>query len=37
MQAKALGIDGLLVTSTCNRTELYGFGAASFSIDQITL
>jgi len=25
MQAKAQGINGLLVTSTCNRTELYGF------------
>ncbi len=27
-QAREEGIDGLLVTSTCNRTELYGFAAA---------
>ncbi len=24
-QAKAIGIEGLLITSTCNRTEIYGF------------
>ena len=27
-QAREEGIDGLLVTSTCNRTELHGFAAA---------
>ncbi|MDG1571381.1 glutamyl-tRNA reductase [Robiginitalea sp. M366] len=27
-QARQEGIDGLLVTSTCNRTELHGFAAA---------
>ena len=27
-QAKLQGIDGLLVTSTCNRTELHGFAQA---------
>jgi glutamyl-tRNA reductase len=27
-QAREEGIDGLLVTSTCNRTELYGFASA---------
>jgi glutamyl-tRNA reductase len=26
-QAREEGVDGLLVTSTCNRTELYGFAA----------
>ncbi|MEP6928877.1 MAG: glutamyl-tRNA reductase, partial [Flavobacterium sp.] len=25
VQAKAEGIESLLVTSTCNRTEIYGF------------
>ncbi len=28
VQAREEGIDGLLVTSTCNRTELHGFAAA---------
>lgn len=27
-QAKEEGIDGLMITSTCNRTELYGFASA---------
>lgn len=27
IQAKEEGIDGMLVTSTCNRTELYGFAS----------
>lgn len=32
IQAKALGIDGLLVISTCNRTELYGFAQHPFQL-----
>jgi len=35
MQAKALGIDGLLVTSTCNRTELYGFAQHPFQLIKL--
>ena len=32
LQAKALGIDGLLAISTCNRTELYGFAQHPFQL-----
>nr|WP_299171338.1 glutamyl-tRNA reductase [uncultured Allomuricauda sp.] len=32
IQAKTLGIDGLLVISTCNRTELYGFAQHPFQL-----
>ena len=28
-QAKAVGVDSLLVISTCNRTELYGFAQSA--------
>ncbi|HET8736098.1 MAG TPA: glutamyl-tRNA reductase [Pricia sp.] len=35
MQAKAQGIDGLLVTSTCNRTELYGFAQHPFQLIKL--
>ncbi|MFK5973750.1 MAG: glutamyl-tRNA reductase [Flavobacteriaceae bacterium] len=31
-QAKLQGIDGLLVTSTCNRTELHGFAQHPFQL-----
>ncbi len=31
-EAKAAGITNLLVTSTCNRTELYGFGQHPFKL-----
>lgn len=34
-QAKALGIDGLLVTSTCNRTELHGFAEHPFQLIKL--
>ncbi|AYN66191.1 glutamyl-tRNA reductase [Euzebyella marina] len=35
MQAKAQGIDGLLVTSTCNRTELHGFAQHPFQLIKL--
>ncbi len=35
MQAKAQGIDGLLATSTCNRTELYGFAQHPFQLIKL--
>jgi Glutamyl-tRNA reductase len=28
-QAKALGVDSLLIISTCNRSELYGFASSA--------
>ncbi|MDX1760690.1 MAG: glutamyl-tRNA reductase, partial [Christiangramia sp.] len=31
-QAKDEGIDGILVTSTCNRTEIYGFAQHPFQL-----
>ncbi|MEA1785709.1 glutamyl-tRNA reductase [Arenibacter sp. GZD96] len=34
-QAKAEGIDGLLVTSTCNRTELYGFAQHPYQLIKL--
>ncbi len=34
-QAKEEGIDGLLVTSTCNRTELYGFAQHPFQLIKL--
>lgn len=34
-QAKALGIDGLLAISTCNRTELYGFAQHPFQLIKL--
>ena len=34
-QAKALDIDGLLVTSTCNRTELHGFAEHPFQLIKL--
>ena len=33
-QAKEFGIESLLVTSTCNRTELYGFAQHPFQLIQ---
>ncbi len=35
LQAKESGIDGLLVTSTCNRTELHGFAKHPFQLIQL--
>ncbi|MFH6602943.1 glutamyl-tRNA reductase [Maribacter algicola] len=35
VQAKALDIDGLLVTSTCNRTELHGFAQHPFQLIKL--
>lgn len=35
MQARAQGIDGLLVTSTCNRTELHGFAQHPFQLIKL--
>jgi len=32
LQAKAEGIDAILVTSTCNRTEIYGFAQHPFQL-----
>ena len=32
LQAKAEGISNLIVTSTCNRTELYGFAEHPFQL-----
>ena len=34
-QAKHIGIDGLLVTSTCNRTELHGFAQHPFQLIKL--
>lgn len=34
-QAKANGIESLLVTSTCNRTEVYGFAEHPFQLIQL--
>lgn len=34
-QAKAEGIDGLIVTSTCNRTEIYGFAEHPFQLIKL--
>ena len=35
IQAKAQGVDGLLVTSTCNRTELHGFAQHPFQLIKL--
>ncbi len=34
-QAKKIGIDGLLITSTCNRTELHGFAQHPFQLIKL--
>ncbi|MDG3583246.1 glutamyl-tRNA reductase [Galbibacter pacificus] len=34
-QAKSAGIDGILVTSTCNRTEIFGFAQHPFQLIQL--
>lgn len=34
-QAKEEGIDGLIVTSTCNRTEIYGFAQHPFQLIKL--
>ncbi|UAB85347.1 glutamyl-tRNA reductase [Zunongwangia sp. SCSIO 43204] len=34
-QAKKEGIDGVLATSTCNRTEVYGFAAHPFQLIKL--
>ncbi|MCH4822558.1 glutamyl-tRNA reductase [Gramella lutea] len=34
-QAKMEGIDGILVTSTCNRTEIYGFAQHPFQLIKL--
>ena len=34
-EAKVIGIDGLLVTSTCNRTELHGFAQHPFQLIKL--
>ncbi|PCJ97603.1 MAG: glutamyl-tRNA reductase [Flavobacteriaceae bacterium] len=34
-EAKEIGIDGLLVTSTCNRTELHGFAQHPFQLIKL--
>ena len=34
-QAKKEGIDGILVTSTCNRTEIYGFAQHPFQLIKL--
>lgn len=34
-QAKVEGIDGILVTSTCNRTEIYGFAQHPFQLIKL--
>ncbi|WP_297693345.1 glutamyl-tRNA reductase [uncultured Eudoraea sp.] len=33
--AKAIGVDGLLITSTCNRTELHGFAQHPFQLIKL--
>lgn len=35
LQAKAEGIDALLVTSTCNRTEIYGFASHPYKLIKL--
>ena len=35
IDAKSQGIDGLLVTATCNRTELYGFAQHPFQLIKL--
>lgn len=35
VQAKAEGIDGILATSTCNRTELHGFAQHPFQLIKL--
>lgn len=35
LQAKDEGIDGLIVTSTCNRTEIYGFAQHPFQLIKL--
>ncbi|MDB2607160.1 glutamyl-tRNA reductase, partial [Zobellia sp.] len=35
IQAAEIGIDGLLVTSTCNRTELHGFAQHPFQLIKL--
>jgi glutamyl-tRNA reductase len=35
VQAKAQGIDGLLATSTCNRTELHGFAQHPYQLIKL--
>jgi glutamyl-tRNA reductase len=35
VQAKEQGVDGLLVTSTCNRTELHGFAQHPFQLIKL--
>lgn len=35
MQAKQNGIESLIVTSTCNRTEIYGFAEHPFQLIQL--
>ncbi|TXD83879.1 glutamyl-tRNA reductase [Subsaximicrobium wynnwilliamsii] len=34
-QAKASGIESLIITSTCNRTEIYGFAQHPFQLIQL--
>ena len=34
-QAKEAGMDGILATSTCNRTEIYGFAQHPFQLIQL--
>ena len=34
-QAKTNGIESLIVTSTCNRTEIYGFAEHPFQLIQL--
>jgi len=34
-EAKAIGVDGLLITSTCNRTELHGFAQHPFQLIKL--
>jgi glutamyl-tRNA reductase len=35
MEAKTLGVDGLLINSTCNRTELHGFAQHPFQLIKL--
>src|SRR5580765_4602265 len=35
LQAKGEGIDSLIVTSTCNRTEIYGFAQHPFQLIKL--
>ena len=35
MEAKEIGIDGLLITATCNRTELHGFAQHPFQLIKL--